>query len=109
MNQLSETKLTIRRTTSYADRMRKYIVILDDQTIGTLSAKETITVDVSTRSHRLVIKIDWCSSNLVNFDCIEGDDIAFDCGSNLGGFRIFSSLLYITFLRHKYLWLRRLN
>ncbi|GEM_PF-5005570 len=53
----------------------------------------------------MILKIDWCSSNGLDFEIKNGQTLSFECGNNVpSGLR--QELLYITVLRHKYLWLK---
>ena len=55
--------------------------------------------------HHLNLKIDWCRSNIIDFE-VNQDAIEFECGSNLRGFKVLLAIFYVLFLRSKYLWLK---
>ena len=99
--------ITVSRRTSYPDRLRSYDVYLDDLRVGSLGASESVSFSASPGKHSVVIKIDWCRSNVIDIDCGSGESISLECGSNVTGWRGLLALLYITIWRHQYLWLRR--
>ncbi len=107
---LSEgSMLRITRGTSYADRLRAYKIRIDGKTVGTIRAKETKDISIVPGEHDVVITIDWARSNIVKISAMEGKVVEMECGSNLVGWRLMLILVYVTFLRHKYLWLRTIT
>src|SRR6266851_2085046 len=64
--------LTIVRDTGYADRLRRYKVIVDGTSIGEVGNGETRRFSVSPGLHRVSLKIDWCGSKAVSFNLDEG-------------------------------------
>jgi hypothetical protein len=102
-----QAQITVRRTTSYADRLRAYKVTVDGIVVGSLSALETMTLSVSPGKHSLTLRIDWCGSPQIDFDAQPGQEVAFECGSSLAGWRLFLGLFYVFFRTKQYLWLRR--
>ncbi len=54
----------------------------------------------------LRLRIDWCGSNTIHFDVAPDQDIGFDCGSSLTGWRSLLVLVYLFFLPNKYLWIQ---
>lgn len=96
----------IKRDSGYADRIRAYKVVLDGKVVGEIKNGQKLDFDVAPGKHRLNLKIDWCRSNIVEFE-MAGNTIEFECGSNLRGFKLLLSLLYITLLRSQYIWLKR--
>ena len=100
--------IKIKRDSGYVDRLRAYKVILDEKVIGEIKNGQEITLEIPKGSHQLYLKIDWCRSNIINFD-INDDNVEFECGSSLRGIRIFLTIFYIIFFRDQYLWLKKLN
>ena len=98
--------ITIRRVTNYADRLRAYKVVVDGVTLGALRAGQSVTVPVLPGRHRLKLRIDWCGSREHEFEAQAGEQLSFECGSSLAGWRIFLALPYILFRTNEYLWLR---
>ncbi|HUU02656.1 MAG TPA: hypothetical protein VM425_14545 [Myxococcota bacterium] len=98
--------IRITRDSGYADRIRAYKIVLDGNVIGEIRNGEQLELDVPPGKHKLHLKIDWCRSNFVDFET-NGNTVEFECGSNLRGSKIFSSIIYVTFLRNKYIWLKK--
>ncbi len=105
----SAAQLTIQRTTSFADRARAYEVRVDGVAVGTLRARQSITVPLPEGRHRLRIHIDWCSSNEVELDAAAGAHLAYACGSNLSGWRSLTAMFVVAFRPDTYLWLAEGN
>ena len=96
----------IRRTTSWPDRLRSYQVVVDGDRVAVLHPGGVIEFPISPGHHTIVIRIDWCSSNTLEFEVMPGERVIFECGSNLTGWRMVLALFYILFVRHEYLYLR---
>jgi len=107
MTRPNTSGLTIRRRTSYPDRLRAYVVNLDGATVGSVRAGKTVTVPVSVGKHSLALRIDWCGSPRVDFEARPGENVVFECGSNISGWRLPLGLFYILFRTREYLWLRK--
>jgi hypothetical protein len=99
-------RIEIKRTKQYSDRLRLYEVELDGNIIGKLKAGEIFTYELPEGKHSLRLRIDWASSNIVNFEISADQTLYFESGSNVP---MFLELIYITFLRHKYLWLKQVE
>jgi hypothetical protein len=99
--------LTIMRDSGYADRIRKYKVVIDGALAGYISNGETKEFAVSPGRHGLCMKIDWCGSKPLEFTVAEGDSVTFQAKSNLRGLKIFANLWYIVFDRNSYILLER--
>jgi hypothetical protein len=102
-----QTQITVRRTTSYADRLRAYKVKVDGKVVGLVRARESIKIPVSPGRHSLVLRIDWCGSEQIDFEIQLGEHVCFECGSSLSGWRILLVFFYAIFWTQRYLWLRQ--
>ena len=102
-----DAQITIRRGKSYADRFRTYNVQVDRVTVASVRAGQSATVPVMAGQHTLGLRIDWCGSEELQFEARSGEQVTFECGSNLTGWRILLALFYVLFRRRQYLWLRR--
>src|SRR5687767_12670256 len=102
-----QAQITVRRTTGYPDRLRAYKVNVDGAVVGLIRARESVTVPISPGRHSVRLRIDWCSSEQIDFQTQPGEHVFFECGSSLSGWRVLLALFYITFWTHRYLWLRR--
>lgn len=98
--------MRIRRASEFADRLRAYKIVLDGDVIGTIKNGQELEFKVPSGRHQLRLRIDWCGSNIVDFEA-QGEVMEFDCGSSLKGWRFLLLLLYVTILRNEYLWLKK--
>jgi hypothetical protein len=97
-------KIQINRDAGYADASRKYKIELDGDIAGEIRASESVTLNVTPGNHKIRLRIDWCSSNYLDFQVAPEETVVFDCGNNspLG-----LVILYITIFRNKYLWIQK--
>ena len=95
--------MIITRRSSYADSLRDYQIYIDDEHAGAIGDGEMIELYTTPGLHKIVLRIDWCSSKEVVFDIRPGRHVWFECGSHLIGWRLFFGLLYITFIRDEYI------
>ena len=98
--------IRINQDTGYVDRFRAYKVVLDGNVVGEIKYGQQVEFDVAPGKHHLNLKIDWCRSNIVDFEENQ-DTVEFECGSNLRGFKVLLAIFYILFLPSKYIWLKR--
>lgn len=99
--------IRIKRDSGYADRVRAYKIVLDGEVIGKIKNGQTVELDLQPGNHQLHMKIDWCRSNIVDFET-NGSLIEFECGSNLRGMKLLLAIVYIIFLPSQYIWLKNL-
>jgi hypothetical protein len=102
-----EAMVVVRRTTSYADRLRAYRIEIDGVVIGSVRAGQSLALPVKSGRHSIALRIDWCGSGNVEFEVRKDEQAVFDCGSNLAGWRMLLALVYVIFRTRDYLWLRR--
>lgn len=95
----------MKRDKGYADRLRAYKVVLDDNIIGEIKDDQQVEFDIAPGKHHLNLKIDWCRSNTVDF-LVNKDAVEFECGSNLRGYKIVLVTFYVLFMRKDYIWLK---
>lgn len=92
-----------RERTRRHDRTRNYKVMVDGIPAARVANGETVAIEVRPGKHAVRISIDWCRSRPLEV-VVGGDDaIHLACGSNVKPGLV---LLYITFLRSSYVWLR---
>lgn len=101
--------IKINRNRRFIDSLRSYKVILDECYIGDISTDEIKTFEVTPGNHTIYLKIDWCRSNKLDFYASENEVIEFDCDCSIKGWRILINIIYITFLKNKYLWIKKKN
>jgi len=96
--------IKIKRGSGYKDRMRAYKIVLDGKVVGEIKNDQEIPLDTLTGVHQLYLKIDWCTSNKIDFNIKDGETINFECGNNT---KFGLVILYVTFFRNQYLWLKK--
>ncbi|MBA2663355.1 MAG: hypothetical protein H0U74_13790 [Bradymonadaceae bacterium] len=100
------TTVIVEREFNIVDMARKYRVMVDDTEVHRLSNGDHFQFELPPGHHKIVIKIDWCSSQTIAFDAHPNTLVRFSCGNYIRGWRVLFALLYITVLRDFYLWLR---
>ncbi|MYN00971.1 hypothetical protein GTP41_02560 [Pseudoduganella sp. DS3] len=101
---MNETELIIQRSAAlWQDRARKYQVLLDGKFVADIGHGQEVRIALQPGRHSVQMKIDWCTSPALQFDCAAGQAAAFMCGPNA---KPFTALLYITLWKGQYLWLR---
>jgi len=98
-------RIEIKREGGFKDAVRAYQIELDGKVIGKINKGEEVGLDIPAGKHRLRLKIDWCGSPSLDFEIQTGQILKFACGNNLPPLPLLV-LVYITFRRNKYLWLR---
>ena len=99
------SQITVKRSSEYANKLRKIQLLLDDQVLDEIEDGETKIIHVKPGIHNLKAKIDWCQSNEIVFNINEGEDKEFF----LKGTSPLLALYYITFGKDKYLQLEAQN
>jgi hypothetical protein len=97
-------RIEIKRKKRFADRLRSYEIELDGNIIGNLKAGETFIRELPAGRYNLRLKIDWAGSNTLELAILNDEVLYFEASNNVP---IFLELIYITFLRHKYLLLKQ--
>lgn len=60
-------KMIVRRSAAVGDMARAYKIILDEQEIGKIKMNEQKEFEVSAGKHTVMFKIDWCTSQRLEF------------------------------------------
>ncbi len=97
--------LIINRSSEYTNRLRAIKIIVDGKEIDTIKNGETKRFDLPEGDHQVQAKIDWCTSNVVQFRISEGNIKTFNLTSfaKHSRFGIWSAAYYISFAPNKYL------
>jgi hypothetical protein len=98
---MSEIILT--RDKGYADRLRKYVVLIDDRKVGTIANGKVEEYYVDPGEHTIQVKIDWCKTKKLAF-VADRDTHLFNVKSNLRGWKIILAAVY-AFLPYKWIML----
>lgn len=99
--------LFITRDSGFADFARRYKVVLDGEEIGVVKNGGSFECPVSNGRHALQLKVDWCSSSVVEFEIAASEPIHFECGSNLRGWKLFKAGKVMRETPHEWIWLRQ--
>ena len=102
----TEGVITISRDEGYTDSLRAYSIVLDGRVTGYIWQGQTVELNVPPGNHTLALRIDWGRSNIVRFDMGDGR-IDFKCGSSLRGMRVYLTIVYMTLLFNRWIWLRQ--
>ncbi|OGS69809.1 MAG: hypothetical protein A3F91_10735 [Flavobacteria bacterium RIFCSPLOWO2_12_FULL_35_11] len=78
---MSNSTLTIHRIPQILNKARPIDIYLDGQKVKSIFDGETVRLDISSGSHEIFAKIDWCSSPKVMCSVIPGEIKAFELGS----------------------------
>lgn len=101
------TKLMVRREkVVWQDRGRSYRVLVDGKVVAQVANGEEVPVPVVSGKHIVQLKIDWCQSEPLEVNVEAGETQVLACGPNSTPLL---ALLYITFFRRRYIWLRRIK
>jgi hypothetical protein len=95
--------ILLRRAAGFHDLARDYKVFLDGRECGQISNGGDCRLTVAPGSHRIQLKIDWCSSAEQQIHVGENEEFVMDCGNNIS--TVFAVMLYVSIWRAKYLWL----
>ena len=100
--------IEIKREAGWADRLRKYKVILDEEEVGSIGPRGTFEYPINPGLHTLYLQIDWCRSEKLEFESQSNEILKFKCGGKLSDTKfLFATLWYITFGKNKYLWIKQ--
>jgi hypothetical protein len=102
------TLVRLSRNSGYPDRIRQYRVFVDERQVETIGNGETKSFPVAPGLHKLRLKIDWCSSNSMDFEINSGQTINFRCYSSLRGWRLAFAIFVIVFNPRGYICLTRI-
>ena len=99
--------IRITRGSYWSDMARAYKIFIDGVHRGNVKYGETVDFSVENGLHEVCAKIDWCRSSSL-FVEVSNSTVNIEVGPSAIGWRRWVGLVYATFLRHKYLWLREL-
>ena len=99
--------LTISRDKTYRDKLRSYKIMIDGNCYDEIKCGEIKNINLDPGNHTIYLKIDWCRSNKIEFTISENETVEFECGNSMNKWRILLAILYITFFKNKYLWIRK--
>ncbi|MGQ2992391.1 MULTISPECIES: hypothetical protein [unclassified Variovorax] len=100
------TRIVLRRDSGFMDFTRRYKVVIDGEEAGTIGNGGRFETEVEAGAHTLQLRIDWCSSNLLEFFAPEGGQLGLECGSNLRGRHIWKASRLLDEAPEAWIWLR---
>jgi hypothetical protein len=103
-------KISISRPISEMDVNRKYSIILNGNKVCSLSEGKTLEFSIEPGDYALSAKIDWCGSNIINFNAKPNEEYFFECLNNVPILQEpLYAVLYVTIYRKKYLLMKVLG
>ena len=75
--------MKFQRTSEFVNRFRNYQIYIDGRNIGTIANGETKEFPITAGQHKVIARIDWCSSQEIDFEVGETQTIFF----RIGGFK----------------------
>lgn len=88
--------LTASRDSGWADRLRKYRVLVDGTEVGRLADGESLQHELQTGRHTVQAKIDWCGSRVLGID-VGDSGCKVHLRSALRGWRKYAAVFYFVF------------
>jgi hypothetical protein len=97
-------ELVVRRASAvWQDRYRAYTLYVDGEERGSIKAGSEMHIQVAPGKHACQLRLDWCSSPIFETEVAANETKIVECGPNANPF---SSIIFITFLRKRYIWVR---
>jgi hypothetical protein len=102
----NNSTITVRRGNDiWMDRNRRYKVMIDGQSVGQLRKNQSESFEVTSREHRVRIRIDFLKSNELTASLEEGQTLEFECRGHGSVVALFNTL----FRWNKYLVLEAVS
>ena len=97
-------ELVVRRAGAvWVDRYRTYKVYVDGEQRDALNADTEVRIHVAPGKHAFQLRLDWCSSPVIEIEVAANETKIVECGPNSNPFL---SLIFVTLLRKQYIWVR---
>ena len=71
-------RIFLSRDSGFTDYVRRYKVIIDGEVKGQIKNGGTFECEIPCGHHSLQLRVDWCSSNTVEFDAEDNKTVRFD-------------------------------
>ena len=85
----------------WQDKLRSYRILIDGKDVGSIGERAQVDVQVGPGKKKVQFKIDWCTSPVIEVNVQAGATETVTCGPNS---HPLLALLYVTFLRKRYIW-----
>lgn len=98
------SQIIVSRTNAlWQDRARSYRILVDGREVACVENDSSVKISVLPGTHSVRLQVDWCQSQEVSVEVKASESIELGCGPNSTPLL---ALLYVTFMRKNYLWLR---
>ena len=95
MKELLNKSIIIQRAKHmWVDRLRSYIVFVNDQQVGKIKNGEEMRIKVNNGIHNVHLKIDWEESNKLEI-LVKNKNIYLECGNNRSSRLIGGNWIYL--------------
>lgn len=84
----------------YTEHLHPFEVVIDDEVVGQLASGDSLVHEVTAGPHELYVKIYWCSSEKVDVDLEEEQQVVFSCDTRAN---LLTDGYWATFGRRRYL------
>lgn len=98
--------LILTRPRQWADRLRRYRILVDGREVARLKAGEELRLELPAGEHRMIAQIDWCTSNLLPFGIRPNETTEIEVGASARGWSLLASAFFITMGSGHYLYLK---
>jgi len=75
---MAQSKVKIARYQDFFGIMRKLKVFIDGEHVGNVHWNSSNDFSISSGSHQLFVKMDWCKSEPINIDIDENETIKYE-------------------------------
>ena len=93
-------------TINFINKLSIYKIYIDHVYFGSIGNGEIKEFDIGEGHHTIYLKIDWCRSNVLNFNVIKNEIIELQCGNSNKSSNYIDVLLYLTIFKNKYLFIK---
>jgi hypothetical protein len=101
----SQAVLEIARTSQWANRLRRYSILVDGSEVGTVRNGETVKIPVDPGQRIVQVKLDWCRSESLTVAVKPGQSCVLEVGCISKSWHALEALTAI-FSPHRYLYVR---
>lgn len=92
------TKIILNRKNEWRNRARGFKVWIDGKEVGTIADGGSEAYPVEPGTHKLLCKIDWCSSPELELTVQEGETRFVQVGSGMKYYSLFTALMVLVLL-----------
>ena len=90
----------------WQDRARDYRVLVDGRERAVVGNDASASVEVEPGTYTVEMKLDWCRAPALRGVVGPDETVHLECGPNSSPILV---LVYVTFLRDRYIWLREIR